>query len=49
VKYWYRRGAIAWLLWPVGLAFGVVVFFRKLLFSLRLLKSEHPGIPVIVV
>jgi tetraacyldisaccharide 4'-kinase len=49
VKFWVRRGAIAWLLWPLSLAFGVVVFFRKLFYSLRLLKSEHPGIPVIVV
>jgi len=49
VKYWYRRGAIAWLLWPVGLLFGVLVFTRKILFKVRLLKSEHPGIPVIVV
>jgi tetraacyldisaccharide 4'-kinase len=49
VKFWYRRGAIAWLLWPVSLAFGVVVLFRKLFFFLRLLKSEHPGIPVVIV
>jgi tetraacyldisaccharide 4'-kinase len=49
VKYWYRRGAIAWLLWPVSLLFGVLVFARKVLFKVRLLKSEHPGIPVIVV
>jgi tetraacyldisaccharide 4'-kinase len=49
VKYWYRRGAIAWLLWPASLAFGLVVFFRKIFFFLRILKSTHPGIPVIVV
>ena len=23
MKYWYRRGAIAWLLWPASLVFGV--------------------------
>jgi tetraacyldisaccharide 4'-kinase len=49
VKHWSRRGAVAWLLWPASLFFGVVVLFRKLLFSLRILKSEHPGIPVVVV
>lgn len=49
MKYWYRRGAFAWLLWPVSLLFGVLVFTRKILFKVRLLKSEHPGIPVIVV
>ena len=47
--HWQSRGAIAWMLWPASLAFGCAVFLRKLLFSLRLLKSEHPGIPVIVV
>jgi tetraacyldisaccharide 4'-kinase len=49
VRYWYRRGAIAWLLWPISLLFGAVVLVRRLLFKLRLLKSKHPGIPVIVV
>jgi tetraacyldisaccharide 4'-kinase len=49
VKHWYRRGAMAWLLWPVSLLFGTVVLVRRLLFKLRLLKSRHPGIPVIVV
>jgi tetraacyldisaccharide 4'-kinase len=49
VGHWSRRGAVAWLLWPLSLLFGVVVLLRKLLFSLGILKSEHPGIPVIVV
>jgi tetraacyldisaccharide 4'-kinase len=49
VKYWYRRGAIAWLLWPVSLLFGVVVLARRILYKLRILRSRHPGIPVIVV
>jgi tetraacyldisaccharide 4'-kinase len=49
VKHWSRRGAIAWLLWPASLAFGLAVLFRRLLFFLRILRSEHPGIPVIVV
>ena len=49
MRHWYRRGAIAWLLWPASLAFGAVVFFRKALYKLRLRKSFHPGIPVIVV
>ena len=47
--HWYRRGALAWLLWPASLLFAVVVFFRRLLFRMRVLKSVHPGIPVIVV
>jgi tetraacyldisaccharide 4'-kinase len=49
VKFWYRRGAIAWLLWPVSLVFGIAVGVRRALYALRLLKSAHPGIPVIVV
>jgi len=49
VRFWYRRGAIAWLLWPVSLLFGLVVLFRKLFYKLRIFRSAHPGIPVIVV
>jgi tetraacyldisaccharide 4'-kinase len=49
VKHWYRRGAMAWLLWPVGLAFGFLAFARRILYRVRLLRSAHPGIPVIVV
>jgi tetraacyldisaccharide 4'-kinase len=49
VEHWYRRGAIAWLLWPASLLFGLVVLLRRLLYLARVLKSVHPGIPVIVV
>jgi tetraacyldisaccharide 4'-kinase len=49
VRFWYRRGALAWLLWPASLVFLVVVLARRLLYWLRLLPSRHPGIPVIVV
>jgi len=49
VRFWYRRGAPAWLLWPASLVFGCVVVLRKFLFRARILKSTHPGIPVVVV
>jgi tetraacyldisaccharide 4'-kinase len=49
VRFWYRRGAIAWLLWPLSLLFGIGVTLRLVLYKLRVLKSAHPGIPVIVV
>jgi tetraacyldisaccharide 4'-kinase len=49
VRHWYRRGALAWLLWPASLAFGLIVFWRRVLYRLRILKSVHPGIPVVVV
>jgi tetraacyldisaccharide 4'-kinase len=49
MKFWYRRGLLAWLLWPASVFFSVGVTLRKFLYWARLLKSEHPGIPVIVV
>jgi len=49
VGFWYQRGAIAWLLWPLSLFFLGAVTIRRLLYALRFLKSAHPGIPVIVV
>jgi len=49
VRHWYRRGALAWLLWPASMLFGFLAFSRRTLYRLRLLKSIHPGIPVIVV
>ena len=49
MTFWYRRGLLAWLLWPLSVIFRIGVFFRRMLYALRLLKSVHPGIPVIVV
>ena len=40
---------MAWLLWPVSVIFLVAVCIRRLLYILRVFKSSHPGIPVIVV
>jgi tetraacyldisaccharide 4'-kinase len=49
VKFWYRQGALAWALSPLSVVFGIGVLLRRLLYALRILKSEHPGIPVVVV
>ncbi|HEX2566091.1 MAG TPA: tetraacyldisaccharide 4'-kinase [Burkholderiales bacterium] len=49
MEHWYRRGALGWLLWPASLVFAVVARARRLLYKCRILKSAHPGIPVIVV
>jgi len=49
VKFWYRRGLLSWLLWPVSIVFRLAVALRRILYLLRVLKSVHPGIPVIVV
>src|SRR5918992_76935 len=49
MRFWYRRGAVAWLLWPASLLFGLAVGVRRFLYRIRVLKSAHPGIPVLVV
>ncbi|MEA3195947.1 MAG: tetraacyldisaccharide 4-kinase [Betaproteobacteria bacterium] len=49
MKHWGRRGAVAWLLWPASLLFLGLVLLRRLFYLLRILRSTHPGIPVIVV
>ncbi len=49
MKHWYRRGALACLLWPASLVFGFSVALRRQLYRLRLIRSAHPGIPVIIV
>ena len=49
MKHWVSRGAVAWLLWPASLIFGVAILIRRFLYLIRIFKSEHPGIPVIIV
>jgi len=49
MRHWSRRGAVAWLLWPASLAFGVVAAVRHFLYKIRILGSKHPGVPVVVV
>jgi len=49
MRHWSRRGAVAWLLWPASLAFGVVTAVRRFLYKIRILGSKHPGVPVVVV
>ena len=49
MRHWASRGAIAWLLCPLSLVFRFAVALRRVLYKVRLLKSEHPGIPVVVV
>ena len=46
---WLKRGLLAWLLWPLSLLFRLIVALRRCAYSLGLLRSEHPGLPVIVV
>ena len=49
MRYWYRRGPLAWTLWPASVLFRLAVTARRILYKLRLAPSSHPGIPVIVV
>ena len=49
MRFWYRRGLLAWLLWPASLFFSIAVVVRKLLYKVRIFGSAHPGIPVVVV
>ena len=49
MRFWYRRGLLAWLLWPISLLFAVGVAVRRFLYLVRIFNSAHPGIPVVVV
>jgi tetraacyldisaccharide 4'-kinase len=49
VRNWYRRTALAWLLWPASLVFGALARGRRMLYRLRVLGSRRAGVPVIVV
>ena len=46
---WLSRGLVAWLLWPVSLLMRSLVAARRAGYRWGLLRSEHPGVPVIVV
>jgi tetraacyldisaccharide 4'-kinase len=46
---WLRRGVLACALWPVSLLFGAVVALRRTLYRAGVLKSDHAGVPVVVV
>ena len=46
---WANRGALACLLWPVSLLFGVLVKVRRLMYRAGVLRSVRVGVPVLVV
>ena len=48
-RVWRTRGPVAWVLWPISLIYGALVALRRGLYRLRWLRSEHAGVPVIVV
>jgi tetraacyldisaccharide 4'-kinase len=46
---WLRRGALAWLLWPLSLLYGGLSAVRRRLFRLGILKTRRLSVPVVVV
>ncbi len=46
---WLRRGALAWLLWPLSLVYRALVALRRRLYRSGRLKSQRLPVPVIVV
>jgi tetraacyldisaccharide 4'-kinase len=49
VRAWERRGALAWLLWPVSLVMRLLVSTRRALHQRRLLRTTRLRVPVVVV
>ncbi len=46
---WQRRGGLAWLLLPLGLAYGAVARLRRALYRAGWLHTQHFPVPIIVV
>lgn len=46
---WFEKRAWLWLLWPLSVLFGAVVWCRALLFRLGVLRVQPSPLPVIVV
>jgi tetraacyldisaccharide 4'-kinase len=48
-RIWRRRGPAAWLLLPVSLLFGSLVWLRRLLYRTGMLRTERLPVPVVVI
>ena len=46
---WLHRGLLAWLLWPLSLLLRGLVAVRRAGYRTGILRSQHPGVPVIIV
>ncbi len=46
---WLTKGLLAYLLWPLSLVYGLLVWCRKLLYRIGVFQSSRLPIPVIVV
>ena len=48
-KVWNQRGALAWLLWPLSLVYGMITSLRRSLYALGVFKTNRVRAKVIVV
>ena len=46
---WQRRGALAWLLWPLSLLYGLVASLHRWLYRSGIWRVERVTVPVVVV
>src|SRR4051794_6931932 len=46
---WLRRGALAWLLWPLSLLFGLLAALRRAGYRIGIFRSERVGVPVLII
>jgi tetraacyldisaccharide 4'-kinase len=46
---WLRRNPRSWALWPVSQVYRALIALRAALYKIGVLRSQHPGKPVIVV
>ena len=46
---WRQRGPLAWVLWPLSLLYGAVGGLHRALYRSGALRTQHPGVPTIVV
>lgn len=48
-RWLWRRGAMAWMLWPLSLVFCALVRLRRWLYRIGWFRSSRPAVPLIVV
>lgn len=48
-RWWLRRSAVSWMLWPLSLLYGAVGGLRRALYRRGWLRSERVDVPVVVV
>ncbi len=49
LRAWTRRGALAWLLWPASVLFGLLSALRRALYRTGVFQVHRIGVPVVVV